>query len=146
MKTLNEYIEMYEKHTGEKFEFNYNFSFFYSPAHGFCEYSLKGDSLYIWQMCGDGRFWLDIAIKTCVMFGLKSFASFVIRKPKPFIRFLGFRITEALEKDGCKKYICVNDLGEKLTATQYGDRYIFTREVNVDARQSKKDREAKKDV
>lgn len=29
-KTLKEYIQMYEKHTGEKFQFNTGFSFFMS--------------------------------------------------------------------------------------------------------------------
>ena len=45
-KTLEEYIQMYEKHTGEKFQFNTGFSFFYEPEHGLCEYKIEDTGLY----------------------------------------------------------------------------------------------------
>ena len=92
MKTLSEYMIFYEKHTGEAFAFKQPFSFYYFPEHGFCEYLPKGDTLYIWQMCGDLKFWINIALNVCRKFKLKYISSYIVRKPLPFIHRLGFKI------------------------------------------------------
>lgn len=125
MKTLDEYIKEYEKHTGEKFKFNGLFSFYYKPEHGFCEYRAEDNGLYIWQLCGDLKYWVDVGYKTCKRFGLPSMSAYILRSPKPFIRALGFKIYAEEEKDGYKKYHCKNKAGEELTATQWGKKYIF---------------------
>lgn len=129
-KTLDEYIEMYEKHTKEKFEFNHSFSFFYNPEHGFCEYQVHDGNIYIYQLCGDLKYWISIAYDTCKKFGLKAIASFIVRKPKPFIRRLGFRLVSAENRKGEMQYIGRNKCGEKIVATQFNDRFILTWEVN----------------
>ena len=130
MKTLEEYIEYYNKHTGEPFKFQQGFSFFYRPEHGFCEYNVEETGVYIWQLCGDLNYWVDIAYRLCKRFKLPAITAFIVRSPKPFIRRLGFRITETEEKNGQLRYHAVNKDGEKLTATQYNDRFIFVWEVD----------------
>ena len=131
MKALAEYIAFYEKHTGEAFAFKQPFSFYYSPEHGFCEYLPEGDTLYIWQMCGDGKFWINLALKVCREFKLKYICSYVVRKPLPFIRNLGFKIVMKQNNHGYLRYRGKNKDGEYLNATQFGDRFIFTWEVKV---------------
>ena len=128
-KTLDEYIQMYEKHTGEKFEFNSSFSFFYEPEHGFCEYRMEDTGLYIWQLCGDLKYWVDIGYKFCKMHELPAMSAYILRKPKPFIRALGFKIESTENEDGYKRYHCRNEAGEILTATQHGKKYIFVWEI-----------------
>jgi hypothetical protein len=123
--TLQEYIEFYNKHTGEPFEFKQGFCFFYHPDHGFCEYKLEEEGLFIWQMCGDLKYWIKIAYDLCQRMRIPSITSFVVRHPKPFIRRLGFKIIDTETKGGQHRYHCENDKGETLTATQHGDRYIF---------------------
>lgn len=125
MNTLEDYIQMYEKHTGERFEFNPNFSFFFKPEHGFCEYKAEKTGLYIWQLCGDLKYWVDIGYKVCKKMNLPSMSAYILRHPKPFIRALGFKIVQIEDKEGYKKYHCENKSGEKLTATQYGKKFIF---------------------
>lgn len=131
-KTLDEYIQMYEKHTKEKFEFNTNFSFFYKPEHGFCEYKAEDTGLYIWQLCGDLKYWVDIGYKTCQRMRLPAMSAYILRKPKPFIRALGFHIENTEDVDGYKRYHCRNKAGESLTATQHGDKHIFVWEIRGD--------------
>lgn len=130
--TLKEYIEFYDKHTGEPFMYQPGFSFFYSPEHGFCEYRFGNEGLYIWQMCGDLSYWIDIAYKLCQEVKCPSMTAFIVRHPKPFIRRLGFRITETECKEGQYRYHAVNEKGETLTATQHGDRYIFVWRLILD--------------
>lgn len=124
-RTLDEYIRMYEKHTREKFEFNSSFSFFFKPEHGFCEYRIEETGLYIWQLCGDLKYWVDIGYEVCQQMELPALSAYILRHPKPFIRALGFSIVQAEDKDGYKRYHCKNKSGEKLTATQYGEKFIF---------------------
>ena len=131
MKTLEEYIKMYEKHTKEKFMFKQPFSFFYHPEHGFCEYHAEGDTLYIWQMCGDLDYWITIGLKTCHQFRLTHMASFVVRKPLPFIRALGFKVEQTENKGGEKRYTCWNSKKETLIVTQTADRHTFVWEVDL---------------
>lgn len=132
MKTLDEWIEYYEKHTGEAFKFKPNFAFFFEPNHGFCEYKAEDTGIYIWQLCGDLDYWLSKAYTCCQVLKLPAICAFILRKPKPFIRRLGFKITSVEEKDGQHRYHAVNKKGEELTATEYGDRYIFTWVVKYD--------------
>lgn len=125
MKTLDEYMALYEQKTGEAFEFNSNFSFFYEPEHGFCEYNATETDLYIWQMCGDLKYWINIAYETARRMGLNTISSFVVRKPKPFIRALGFKIVDSECVDNCYRYTCENKAGETMVVTQRGDRHTF---------------------
>lgn len=129
MKTLDEWIEYYNQHTGEAFRFQPTFTFFYSPEHGFCEYKYEDNGIYIWQLVGDLDHWIGIAYDVCQKFELPAITAFIVRHPKPFIRRLGFKVTETENRDGQIRYHAVNDKEEKLTATQYGDRFIFVWEV-----------------
>lgn len=125
MKTLDEYIEYYEKHTGEAFKFNNEFSFFYSPKHGFCEYKIGENGLLIWQMCGDLKHWIGIAYDVCQKFHLPKIGSYVVRNPIAFARALGFKVRETEMDNGKPLYRCENAKGEILTAYPDNDRYIF---------------------
>ena len=130
-KTLEEYIKMYEKHIKEKFQFNTGFSFFYHPEHGFCEYKIEDTGLYIWQLCGDLKYWVDIGYKVCQQFQLPAMSAYILRHPKPFIRKLGFKIVKTEHEDGYYRFACKNKSGEELVATQHGDKYIFVWKIEV---------------
>ena len=131
MKPLEYYIALYEKHTGEEFGLNDNFTFHYHPEHGFCEYCVYKNCLYIWQMCGELKYWIDLAYKTCQKFDIPKICSYIVRKPRPFIRALGFKVYRDEDRNGDIKYWATNKQDEELTATPIGDRYIFTWEVKL---------------
>ena len=130
--TLEYWVAMYEKHTGEKFAFKENYTFFYKPEHGFCEYKPTKDCIYIWALCGDLSYWHGLAVQACKKFNIPKLAAWIVRHPKPFIRRLGFKIYHTENRNGDIKYWCIDKQDKELICTPYGDRYIFEQEVSID--------------
>ena len=58
--------------------------------------------MYINQLCGDIRFWVDTACLVARMNGLKYVGSYYIRNknPKAYIRLLGYKIIETITLKG----------------------------------------------
>ena len=109
--TLNEYIEKYEKRTGEKFEPKNGFKLFYLADRGFCEYKIDTDKdmVMIYQLCGDGKFWRDYGLLLAELTGCKHLGTICSRDNiKAYIRFWGYVVQkEEILEDGLKRYHCI---------------------------------------
>lgn len=104
--TLDEWVEFYEKKTGEKFERQGGWALFYFPERGFCQYRATEDMVIINQLCGDIHFWKDVAEVLAKERGFSHLGTWYIRRNvEAYARLLGFEIykTENLS-DGLKRY------------------------------------------
>ncbi len=126
MMELSEWIAFYEKHTKETFQRHNAFDMYFTPDKGFCEYSIADNNVYIWQLCGDVDYWVKIAYDFAVEHKLEAISAIILRKPKPFIRRLGFKIVTVENRNGDIRYTAKNKKGETLTATPHGKVYTFT--------------------
>lgn len=130
-KTLEEWIEFYEKKTKEKFERDKRFELFYLPEKGFAEVMNTGKMLWVNQMCGDFKFWRDVVEKLTRQFGYSHAGTFCIRHIKAYIRMAGFvpyRIEHTEQGD---RYFCTDKhTGQKGLASPAGENtYYITWEV-----------------
>ena len=108
IKTLEEWIDIYEKRTGEKFDRSNKYNLFYLPDKGFCKVGQIDNMVIVSQTAGDARFWCNIVSEAAKESGLTRGGTWLIRKEVlAYIRLLGYKIerTEELE-DGLKKYYC----------------------------------------
>lgn len=96
-KTLEEWIEFYNRKAPETFEHSDKFQLFYRPDKGFCEITCTDKIVAILQCAGDIRFWRHAAEEICKQVKLKNIGTLVCRHIKPFIRVGGFRIYETEE-------------------------------------------------
>lgn len=137
MKTIEEWISLYEKKTGEAFRQEEGFRLFFLPERGFCQMRVEGELLIVRQVCGDGKFWFDHSQLLASVVGCKAIGTFAVRKNiEAFIRLCGYRIdcTEELP-DGLKRYFCTHKDGTWGQASPHGKRddgsvvYMVTREV-----------------
>ena len=105
-KTLDEWIDFYNKKAPEKFERNENFALFYLPDKGFCELAVGQKTVTVWQVCGDGRFWKNIAETVARNHGRKVCAAIYGGREgfHAWRRLFGFTIERVEEKDGLKRY------------------------------------------
>ena len=115
--TLTEWIAKYEQKTGDKFEPKNGFKLFYLPERGFCEIRADAEKqmIMLWQMCGDGHFWVDHAMLIAAALGYTHIGAISIRdNVNAYIRFGGFKVdhTEILP-DGNKRYCCVGKDGKR---------------------------------
>lgn len=118
-KTLEEWIEIFDKKTGEKFVRQKGFEIYYLPEKGFCEIGVEEKRFTVGAICGDGRFWRKFADEVARRCGFKFCATSWVRKsPLAYIRFFGYKVIKETENEiGKKNYLCVNDCDKKLTAT-----------------------------
>ena len=110
MKTLDEWIALYEKKTGEAFQNKEGFRLFFLPERGFCQMRVDGKLLVLSQVCGDGQFWIDHSQIMASVTGCNAVGTFAVRKNiEAFIRLGGYRVDRTEELlNGLKRYFCVH--------------------------------------
>lgn len=105
-KTLDEWISFYEKKVGAKYEPpDKRTTRFYFPDKGFAEIGATNNMVIIHQMCGDARFWKQVAEVLAMERGINHLGTWCVRKIEAYIRFFGVEI-ERIENagDGLKRY------------------------------------------
>lgn len=125
-KSYDEWCEYYEIKTGEKVEQPQGFVTYFLEDRGFAQYKadFDGSVLFIYQVTGDGRFWRDVGELLCSINGLKAIVTITPRNIKPYLRLFGFKITQELEKDNQKRFICKDNQGRDVIATHYGTAFM----------------------
>ena len=119
-KTLEEWIKVYEKKTGEEFKHDERFAFFYLPEKGFCEVVATDEVIIVGNVCGDGRFWRNFVDKLAQEFNIKLGGTIFCRKEfRAYIRLLGFKIDKFDEEKGLKRYYCTGKNGEWGIMTEF---------------------------
>ena len=114
-KSLEEWINFYEKKTGEKFVRDESYELFYLPDKGFCELAVGDKMIVIKQLSGDARFWKKFAEEIARQMQKKVCGTWFIRREvKAYIRLLGFKV-ERVETlpDGLERYYGVDKNGKK---------------------------------
>ena len=114
-KTFEQWAELYNKKTPEKFERDKRYELFYLPDKGFCEIAATDKMIMIHQVSGDGKFWKDFAEKVARKMNLKVCGTICIRRQiKAWIRLFGYEVAEIENlPDGLKRYHCKNKIGKK---------------------------------
>ena len=103
-KTLEEWIEFYNRKCPEEFEPAEGFQLYYRPDKGFCEIGNTGKMIVIFQCAGDIKYWRHAAEEICKLAKLKAMGTCVCRHIKPFIRVGGFRIYRTEEIPDGERY------------------------------------------
>lgn len=121
-KSLKEWVELYERKTKDKAECLEGYRLFYLAERGFCTMKPEPESkmLFIYQICGDLKFWLDYAELQAAAMNLGCVASVLVRKVEPYIRDFGWEILEREEIDGNYRYWCQDSIGRLAIITHKG--------------------------
>lgn len=132
-KTMEEWIALYEKKTGEEFKRDERFVLFYLPEKGFAEIMDAGDIIVVNQLCGEIKFWRAFIELLARELGRKTVGTFCIRPIKPYMRLLGFVPYEIKKTPLGDSFFCKDKrTGQKGDAAPIGkDTYCITWEVNA---------------
>ena len=133
-KSLEQWIALYNKKTGEQFERDKRFELFCLPEKGFAEIADTGKMIWVNQMCGDFKFWRHFVEDLSRKFAYSHAGTICIRHIKAYIRMAGFvpyRIEQTEQGD---RYFCTDKhTGQKGQASPAGEgTYYITWEVTTD--------------
>ncbi len=105
-KTIEEWIKFYEEKSKVKYEPPDNrVKQFYFPDRGFAEIGASKNMVIIHQLCGDAKFWKNVAEVLAMQLGIKHLGTWCIRKIEPYIRFFGVEIERVEDLgEGLKRY------------------------------------------
>lgn len=103
-RTLDEWIERYNRKAPENFKRDNRFALFYLPDKGFCEICATDMMVIINQVSGDGRFWKKFAEDTARALNLKACGTYFTRKEaNAYAKLFGFKVLDTENKDGFKR-------------------------------------------
>ena len=93
-----------------KFEVDPRYRLFYFPDRGFAQFKVTDKMLIINQICGDGKFWKQVAEVLASACGVNHLGTWCVRNVEVYIRFWGFTADciEYLQKEDCSRYHCIN--------------------------------------
>lgn len=135
-KTLEQWIALYDKKIPEKFKRDERFELFYLPEKGFAEIIDTGKMVVINQMCGELKFWREVAEKISRRRGYKIAGTICVRPILPYLRLAGFKIEQTVETIYGDRYFCADKhTGQRarVSPTSTGD-YLITWGVTTDDR------------
>lgn len=94
---IEDWIKKYETKTEDAFERKASFELLYIPERGFAEIKVGESALFVWQLCGDGRWWFERLSEICGRHGLRHISAFTCRAPRPFMRIFGYGDIECVD-------------------------------------------------
>ncbi|MBR1805926.1 MAG: hypothetical protein IJ774_05985 [Selenomonadaceae bacterium] len=118
-KTFEEWVALYEKKTGVKFQRQPICQLAFFPDRGFAEFAAAKGILVIHQLCGDAKFWKQVGEVLAMEHNLKACGTWCIRDIEPYIKFFNAEIERVEElPDGLKRYHCrFKDTGKAATCS-----------------------------
>lgn len=117
-KSLREWFNVYEKKTQDKVSIpSEKYKLAYLPTRGFMIYKSLINMLFIYQVCGDGKFWLDYAELLCAQMGLSAIGTICTRPLDAYLRTFGGSVLSEQDIDGKKRYLCQDNIGRKVICT-----------------------------
>lgn len=138
--TYRQWLDFFERKSGEEYEPSNGWMILYNPDKGFCDIKIDEGIVMARQAAGDIKHWKNEVERIARGLGIKNAGTYVSRKIKPYIRLVGYKITaeehETNEngKDVARYHLIDKD-GHKGLAT-YGfvteagnDCYLVTWEV-----------------
>ena len=133
-KTFEQWVELYNQKNWDKFKRDERFEIVYTPEKGFAEIGDTGKMIVVNQMCGEFKFWRDVAEKASRASGYKVAGTICIRPILPYIRLADFQINRIEETKLGNRYFCTDKhTGQKGQASPAGKgTYFITWEVTAD--------------
>lgn len=121
-RNLREWVEIYKNKTGEDVLLPKGFVMYWLPERGFAQMKVdvEGSILMIHMMCGDIRFWLDMAKLMCMQNNIDHISSICTRTIESYIRIFNWQVVEEFNKDGFKRFICRDSAGCKVMISPKG--------------------------
>lgn len=96
MSSMNKWIERYNKKIPEGFKRDERFALFYSPEKGFAEIGDSGKIIIVNQVCGELKYWRDVAEHIARKRGRSHICTFCLRPILPYMRLAGVKVNETL--------------------------------------------------
>lgn len=121
-RTLEEWIRLYEKTTGDEVDVPKGFVIYYLPERGFAllKADMDGEMVIIYHVCGDAKFWRDMAELLAAANELKYLATICTRNIDAYIRFWHWQVVKEYNQNNHKRYICQDTSGRKVVITHRG--------------------------
>lgn len=119
VKSLKGWIQQYEEKTGDKFDMPKGFKLYYLPERGFASMKVDMESkmCIIYQTCGDGKFWRDMAELMFTNLGINCLSTICTREIKPYIRAFHWTILDEECKNGQYRFLCQDSIGRAIIIT-----------------------------
>ena len=96
-KTLEEWIEFYNRKVFEPFERDEKYQLLYRADKGFAEIAVNEKMAFVNQVCGDIHFWKSVAENIAQANGLSLIGTRCFRNIEPYIRLNGYKIDKTEE-------------------------------------------------
>lgn len=121
-KSLRQWVEIYENKTNDKADIPKGFQLFYLPTRGFMTVRplIKDSILYIYQVCGDGKFWHDHAELMANALGFKCVATVCNRNIETYLKAFEGEILVKQNINGELRLLCQDSIGRKVLVTYRG--------------------------
>lgn len=122
-KSLRDYINLYEKKTGDKFVVRNDYVLFFLPERGFmtAKPDLEASMLIIEYVCGDIHFWHGFAELKCRELGLAHIGTFCNRNIDAYLRNVGVEILDEQNIDNKRRLLCQDSIGRMVLVTYQAD-------------------------
>lgn len=97
-KTFEEWVKAYEEKTGDEHYTPEGFTVLYDKDRGYAQYYVdKGyNFMYVYEACGDGRYWYDVGIKICRDYNVPKMITICTRHILPYLRLMQFKIEKKI--------------------------------------------------
>jgi len=158
-RTLAEWIAYYEESLGEKMDVPGGFEIYYLPERGFAFMRPVVDdsngvrTVFVYHVCGDARFWRDVAELMAMQNRLTAIITYCVREILPYIRFFHWQIMETYElgDDGSgrpmRRYVCRDMRGRRVVCTFHhvndvNDKPVYTVSQELDHLYGERDGES----
>lgn len=121
-KSLRQWVELYERKTGDKAELPPGFRLTYLAERGFISMKPvpKGKMMFVYQVCGDAKFWRDYAELVSITMGLCRVCTICTRHIRPYIRGFGWEILKEECINGQYRFRCQDSTGRLVIITHRG--------------------------
>lgn len=92
--TFEEWVKVYEEKTGDEHTCPEGFTTLFDEEKGYAQYGVSVDrkTLYVYEACGDGKYWYDLGVKYCKDHNIPKMITICTRHILPYLRLLKFKI------------------------------------------------------
>ena len=113
-KTLEDWIEIYNRKAKTEFKPDENFKLYFLPEKGFCEVTFDGDKILIGAVSGDGKFWKSLVEEVARQLGINFCGTTCVRREiRAYIRLFGHKIERIDENKNLKGIYTIDKDGNR---------------------------------
>ena len=95
---FKDWVKRYEKKSGEKHISPPGFTTLFDKDKGYAQYGIEHERLWIYEVCGDGRYWYNKGLKVCKDQGLKYICTICTAPIFPYLRLMGGKIKSKIQQ------------------------------------------------